>query len=358
MHVARPSSPLAGDTAIDAIIAAALDRKAVLVAGAPGFGKSSVLAAASRQLRVKEKTRTIWLSGGIIASEAHLVALLAESVGRPEWSGLPLSGLCNHLSKGTSPLTLAIDDFDALVFKREPLSVTIGGMFSRHPFMRLIGTGLPAACERLVNPAHPFFLASGGRVNTITLQPMNSQTALALIRRRVPRLAFGSAREVIQAAGGHPAALVFLARLAELRPPGEQSDLRRLFERAAEFAGAVYSESWASLGPQQRAVLWELSVRSTATAAEVATAIHLPASHVSAQISRLVADGLVRREEQRGQYSVAPLLAGWVARRAARNERTTTRVAETIGGVERYGDAKASARGSIALSAPPRGVVR
>jgi len=65
--------------------------------------------------------------------------------------------------------------------------------------------------------------------------------------------------------------------------------------------------------------------RTPASASEVASGIALPASHVSAQLTRLSADGLVRRTGVRGQFTVAPLLSGWIGRRAARDESSVTR---------------------------------
>jgi DNA-binding transcriptional ArsR family regulator len=217
-------------------------------------------------------------------------------------------------------VVLTIDDFDALVFKREGLSTAIGEALAVHPSIKLLGACHPSACDRFLSASHPFNVSARARVSAIAIPSMDSEAAMKLIRRRVPRLSVAGARRVIREAGGHPAALVFLARLAELGRPRDATDLSRMLRNASEFAGTVYSESWASLGPQQRAILWELSARSTASAADIARAICLPSSHVSAQITRLLAEGLVHRDLRRGHFGVAPLLAGWIARRAVRRE--------------------------------------
>src|SRR5690606_9316082 len=96
-------------------------------------------------------------------------------------------------------------------------------------------------------------------------------------------------------------------------------DAGHWFLFAAEFAGAVYAEPWASLGPQQRAILsrFEGDAAPISTS-DLADATDLPASQVSSQLTRLVSDGLVRRTAYRGRFSIAPLLAKWISLRVAR----------------------------------------
>ncbi len=58
---------------------------------------------------------------------------------------------------------------------------------------------------------------------------------------------------------------------------GPRPAVEALLNRASEFAEAVYAESWAALGPQQRAILWALAIAAAATsAAEIAERIALP----------------------------------------------------------------------------------
>jgi DNA-binding transcriptional ArsR family regulator len=134
---------------------------------------------------------------------------------------------------------------------------------------------------------------------------------------------------VIREAGGHPAAIVFLSRLLTLHQAATPK-VASLLDQAAEFAGAVYAEPWAMLGPQQRAILWHLaSSRVSASAAEIASALCLPASQVSAQLTRLSSAGLLSGSRQRGRHAVAPLLARWIARRAVRDGGTVERRGES-----------------------------
>ena len=96
--------------------------------------------------------------------------------------------------------------------------------------------------------------------------------------------------------------------------------MSELLDRAAEFAGAVYAEAWATLGPQQRAILWHLArAEAPVAAVEISPALALPVSQISAQLTRLVLSGLLSPASQRGRYTVAPLLARWIERRATRD---------------------------------------
>ena len=241
---------------------------------------------------------------------------------------------------------LAIDDIDALVFKRERVAELLTALVVRHRNLRLLASCHPTAAERFQTPngwlTH-LAKEAASPIGSVSIAPLDDESARALVRHREPRLSFTAAERIIIAAGGHPAALVFLSRLTQVRELSEnesavtrrspsvptadeqllhvENALDDLTTWAAEFAGAVYAESWAALGPQQRAILWELARSGSPTSAsDVATRIDLAPSHVSAQLTRLVADGLVRRTETRGQFSVAPLLAKWIARRAARDE--------------------------------------
>lgn len=290
----------------------------VFVAGAPGFGKSSVLVAVLRELSLTTKPIAVWVSGGIIASEAHLVSVIARALERLDWSDRSLDYLCERLVEVQAPIVFLIDDFDTLVFKRERMAGSLAHVLARNPAHRVVASLRAGSRDRFMSSSHSFSATLKGRVISVTLQSLDYESAFELIRRRASRLATPVIKALIEAAGGHPAALVYLARLAELRQPDE-GGIENLVAAASEFAGAVYAESWASLGPQQRAILRELSRHSTATAADIARAICLPASQVSAQVTRLISDGLARREEQRGHHSVAPLLAGWIERRAIRS---------------------------------------
>jgi DNA-binding transcriptional ArsR family regulator len=309
----------------------------VFIAGPPGFGKTSLLAAATALVGRRLGVAVAWVSGGVVASDGHFTRLLASTA-----EGTDIDGQ-------TQPSgVLAIDDIDVLVFKRERIAERIARLLASDS-IRVLATCHPAAADRFSTTGHPFADAiyqTGDRVHVMTIDALDDESARALIRRRAPRLSDTAAQAIIAAAGGHPAALVFLSRLADLRTSdtgnhtgavardgyvnslaeGEAQGIGALIDWAAEFAGAVYAESWAGLGPQQRAILWQLGkAGAPATASDIAEAIDLPASHVSAQITRLGADGLVRRTTVRGQFTLAPLLARWIARRAARGQRATRR---------------------------------
>jgi hypothetical protein len=232
-------------------------------------------------------------------------------------------------------LVLAIDDFDAFAFKREQAACQILRLVGIARTIRFIATCCPTAGSRFSSDGHPItaaLRAVGGCLRMITIDALDERAALALIRCRAPDLSRATARAIIREAAGHPSALVFLSRIAELGGPSKSApreigtsnkSVTSLIERAAEFAGAVYAEPWAGLGPQQRAILWHLGVaKAPVTASAVAESLALSASHVSAQLSRLVAEGLVTRGARRGQFSVAPLLARWITDRAARSPAT------------------------------------
>ena len=272
----------------------------------------------------------LWVNGGIVASEGHLVRLLSEVLDgyfspEPPLAAAALEDFCRRLADLAQPILLAVDDFDHLVFKREHVGSTIGATLAAGPAVRLLATCHPATLGRLVT-THAFARCVVGEVATVTIGAFDTNAARELVRRRAPCLSNEDCAAVIAEAGGHPAALVYLARLAELgvRDKGDSdaAALVDLFERAAEFAGSVYAEPWAALGPQQRAILWQLgSTAIPKTAAEIAVILSLPAPQVSAQLTRLVDEGLVQRATPRAHYSVAPLLARWIARRAVRERR-------------------------------------
>jgi hypothetical protein len=312
-----------------------LERRAVLIAGPPGFGKTSVLEAAVEGASHRAGGTVVWISGGIVASEGHLASLLSAVLGDAD-TGSSIELICRRLaSTPMRRILLSIDDIDALVFKRENVAKALVSIISAGPAVRLIATCHPAASERLSSPTHPLVRALRGRIETIALTPFDDQAARDLIHRRAPRLSPRTASVIIAEAGGYPAALVFLGRLAELIEYAGGACSAEWIDSAAEFAGAVYAEPWASLGPQQRAILWRLSSNGApTTAADIAQAISLPASHVSAQLTRLIADGLIWRTQERGHYSVAPLLARWIARRVTRDTKFLSDIGDPLAAAE------------------------
>jgi len=312
------------------------DKRVGLVAGAPGFGKTSVLAAVASLVARRTQSQIAWVSGGVVGSDGHLAQMLGSGVqlGHHVVSGpagpQDLALVLDVLAGSTEPIVLAIDDFDSLVFKREVLAERLGIVAARGNALRLVASCHPSARDRLIAD-HAFARAVSGPIASVTLNPLDDVAAQALIERRVPGLSSAMVVEIVAAAGGHPAALVYLSRLASLRESvstkvgctpgqGHHGLLKEFFAQAAEFAGAVYAEAWSGLGPQQRAILWQLgNAGRPVSAGYIARAIRIPASQTSAQLTRLVSDGLVRRGEVRGHFAVAPLLAAWISRRAARS---------------------------------------
>ena len=313
-----------------------------LILGLPGFGKTSLLTAAAGTAARLLGGRVVWISGSIVASERHLLGVLPrellELVGEDE-------DVARHVSDNNQrPCVLAIDDIDALVFKRDGIADLLTELLTRQRNLRLLVSSHPSAAQRFVSASGWLRrLANdiGSPIESVSIALLDHESAHSLIRRREPELSNEIAERIIAATGGHPAALVFLSRLARLydssardgvatrsrsvrlpaKPQPTQRELADLVVWAGEFAGAVYAESWAALGPQQRAILWQLARSdSPKSASEIATTIKLTASHVSAQLSRLVVDGLVQRVKSRGQFSVSPLLASWIGRRATRDK--------------------------------------
>lgn len=316
---------VANESSVDPALASAEEafrsgRAAVLVVGAPGMGKSSVIHAAARLVSREHGFRQAWISGEVVASEEHTAALLAAALGVERTPAEPLESVCRRLPRQS--VLLVVDDLDALVFKRERIARALAALAAGERGVRILASCHPGAAERLTAMDGPLAnLPDGAAV--VALGYLDDSSARQLVRRRAARLPEPTIERVVASAGGHPAALVFLSRMAEV---SADPDVEAFFERAAEFAGAVYAESWASLGPQQRAILWCLATADgTAATGDVADLIGLPASHVGAQLSRLVTDGMVRRTGERGRYAVAPLLARWIERRATRAHRQGTR---------------------------------
>jgi len=287
-----------------------------LIAAAPGMGKTSFLEACIRT--VGGDDRVVFISGSVLASEGHFVSVLQSSmkrasIERRDWR----SGLRAFLTRGPDErLVLAIDDFDQLAYKRDELTRILAEAASPPNATLLLLTGARSTVDRIVGPGRPF----ASLLATLTIEPLDEQAAERLIQLRAATLPDAARAFVVREAGGHPGAIVFLSRIVEsLLKDGDRFDATRALVSATEFAGAVYAEPWSALGPQQRAILWHLSsVRSeAASVTHIARALVLQPSHVSAQLARLVDEGLIRRDG-RGAYAIAPLLASWIVARGAR----------------------------------------
>ena len=127
--------------------------------------------------------------------------------------------------------------------------------------------------------------------------------------------------------------MFFFSWMAELfLRAGNDRDVAGIMQRGTELAGSVYAEAWSALGPQQRAILWHVSTAPEATQsiARLADSLCLHPSHVSAQLTRLRDEGLVVRNQLRGQYTVAPLLARWILERAVRHQDYRQQLTPTV----------------------------
>lgn len=311
------------------------DKASFLIAAAPGMGKTSFLEACLRS--VSETDRVVFVSGSVLASEGHFVRVLHASTKdtsaeHRDWK----SGLRTFLGAATSrPLILAIDDFDQLAFKRDDLTKILAAAAASPDGALLLLTCSRSTIDRIVGAGRPF----SGILTTVTIAPLDEIAAHQLIQLRAPMLPTKARAFVVHQAGGHPGAIVFISRIVEsLLENGSRFDPARALASATEFAGTVYAEPWSALGPQQRAILWHLSrVRSeAASVTQIAQALVLQPSHVSAQLARLVDEGLIRRDG-RGAYAIAPLLANWIVARGAHASMMVALADEpapsTLGGV-------------------------
>jgi DNA-binding transcriptional ArsR family regulator len=287
-----------------------------LITAAPGMGKTSFLEACVRHVR--QRARVVFVSGSVLASEGHLVHVLHTSTKQStaehrDWK----SGLRAFLTEGPRhPLILAIDDFDQLAYKRDELARILAATASDPNGALLLLTCARSTVDRILSAGRPF----ANVLTTVSIEPLDEMAAERLIQLRAPTLSAATRAFVVHQAGGHPGAIVFVSRIVEsLLKDGDRFDATRALASAREFAGAVYAEPWSVLGPQQRAILWHLSsVRSdAASVTHIARALVLQPSHVSAQLARLVDEGLIRRDG-RGAYAIAPLLASWIVARGAR----------------------------------------
>lgn len=291
-------------------------KESFLIAGASGMGKTSLLASCVRHVR--QRGRVVSISGSVLASEGHFVHVLHSSMPQltaehRDWkSGLRalLAGSPGH------PLILAIDDFDQLAYKRDELGRILAASATDRVGVLLLLTGARSTVDRITGTGRPF----ASVLTTVLIEPMDEAAAENLIRLRTPGLSQAARMFVVRQAGGHPGAIVFLSRIVEsIFKEGDRFDASQALSYASEFAGAVYAEPWSALGPQQRAILWHLSSvqAESASATHIARELVLQPSHVSAQLARLVDEGLIRRDG-RGAYAIAPLLASWIVARGPR----------------------------------------
>lgn len=318
---------LAGDPLVRRLVEAITCdlASAVLLVGAPGMGKTAVLTAVADLVSERTRGGVIWISGAVVAGEGHLAKMLGAAIaGSP--TGPSLDALCDQLAApDTAPVLLAIDDFDDLVFKRESIAAAITRAVASGSSSQLVASCRPDAKERLTNPDKAFGAIPGRVLVETGLSLFDRQAARALIERRAPRLTPAAAEAIIVESGGHPAALVYLSRIAGLRNERSDDELEAFFNLAGEFAGAVYAEPWTELGPQQRAILAQIAQTGRPmSAVEVARVLELSPGHVSAQLSRLTVAGLVSRTRSRGHHRVAPLLSRWISQRAARIGRPSS----------------------------------
>jgi DNA-binding transcriptional ArsR family regulator len=294
----------------------------VLISSAPGLGKTALLSAVSETADGRAQ-RVAWVSGSVIASERHFAGALARVLGveLPEqgsWGEQIAEVLRRSRAQRPSRTVLILDDLDQLVFKREALLELLADLLDRCECLLLIATAKPIAISRIAGSGKPF----GGRFLVVPLRLLDREAGIGLVRLRAPQVPSAFAEQLYEQAGGHPAALVFLARLVTLAGSleTETSDRRTAWDRAAEFAGAVYAQQWSTLGPQQRAILWELAAAPGAEGSptELAMVLGLPPSHVGVQLKRLGDEALVGPGTRRGRYRISPLLARWISERAIR----------------------------------------
>jgi len=297
--------------------------QSVLIAGAPGMGKTSVLLASARRVAENTDRKVAWVSGSVVASEEHLARFLAAELekigmGESEPVSVPLEAVFSWLdpTETRRTLLLAIDDFDVLVFKRQGLGLRIAELGVRSPKIPIIVSCQLASVDK-IKKTSAFGQKLGESLRVVPIPLLEDRPAKDLIDRRAPGLPPTAKSAILQEAGGHPAALVYLARLAS--ESDTEKSITAFLERAAEFAGSVYAEPWSVLSPQQRAVLWELAAASKPlTAGQVAERLALPAPQVSVQLKRLINHGLVLLANRKAHFTVAPLLTRWIAIRAAR----------------------------------------
>ena len=333
MHVANPTidSPPREDAA--STLAAALCESPSmipLIVGAIGMGKTTVLGSGVRQAARKLGVPVHFIPGEVVASEGHLASLLRDQLsvrGHTATAQLhvEVDDALGALAS-TSPAILAIDDLDVLFFKRQRIAKAITHAL-RSTSLRLAGSVGTDALERIIGRERPLTHTPNRFVRMIRLGTLSTAAAKRLALRRNSALSRGHVERIACLAGGHPAAVVFLSRLMRLAPakgPSTNESGFAVLSNAGEFAAAVYSEPWASLGPQQRAIIAQLgSLDRPASAGELAESLSLSPSHISAQLTRLRAEGLVT-QVRRGRFAVAPLLAKWLAHRVFRINITAT----------------------------------
>jgi hypothetical protein len=299
----------------------------LLVVGASGMGKTSVLASAFRLLDGRPNVQRIWIGGSVVASEGQFFRSFAGEAGLPvpfhrDWrdaADAVFETLRISMEETHSSFALFVDDFDLLAFKRESLVEALAAQHARLPRLVVLASAARGAVDRILGHRRPF----AKRLRLLSLSLLSHREAQQLVQIRAPTLPLPLVHFIVRQAGGHPAALVFLSRLAELFVrAGNQDDTDGIIQRGAELAGSVYAEAWSGLGPQQRAILWHVSTAPEATQSvtQLSHSLCLLPSHVSAQLTRLRDEGLVVRRQVRGQYRVPPLLARWILERAVRHQ--------------------------------------
>lgn len=298
------------------------DRHPVLISSPPGLGKTALLSAVAETRDASGSRLVAWISGSVLASEGHFATVLAEEMGTPclphgTWQDRVRRIFSAVRECSGQRFVMILDDLDQLVFKREDLLRLLAAEFDRSTNVLLVATAKPMAVSRLTATGRPF----QGRLVVTPLRLLSPSAAVDLVRLRARDVPPEIAQELYNRAGGHPAALVFLARFMTLAHGfGAGGIVRGAWEGAAEFAGAVYAQQWYALGPQQRAILWEIAVSPTGESSptELSGRLLLQPSHVGAQLKRLENEALLERGARRGRYRIAPLLARWITERAVR----------------------------------------
>jgi hypothetical protein len=224
-----------------------------LVLGSRGSGKTSFLHRVAREARLRG-SRVIFLEGALAQNEQEVLELFRWRLGaapqplqaameafqprRPQLA-VPstllrcIEDIARTLSDSTERVLVLLDDIPNVATARQ--------LFGNHrdllwqlPLVWVVAGDVGHKASYLDKPADVFF------EQVVTLSALPTEEALQLLRSRAPRREASDAllRQVIEAADGHPRALLELLRaaLVEGADPGQLGVAR---SRLAEMAGAL-----------------------------------------------------------------------------------------------------------------------
>jgi len=242
-----------------------------------------------------ESSERTELLEGLDEEIARIQALTTPDERRQDALGL----LCRLSDRLDRRLVLLVDNLDLVLDRLQDEQWSLREVLSNEARIQIVGaTSAPLeAYYRHDKAFYDFF-----RVHHLT--GLGEEETFDVLRRLAHLTGHAQIEELLEKdpgriksirlmAGGNPRTVVLLFSLLA---QGSQGDVRSDIERLLDHCTPFYKHRIEALSTQAQRVLYALAMHwAPATAAEIATAMHLKVNAVSSQLDRLVKDGTVEK---------------------------------------------------------------